>query len=71
MDPTKRVISTKHVLPQQKDWRSADDQDGTMTLEEARKYREGLMKIRKYAAHIDDSGDIVSLYEREFSLCEH
>lgn len=71
VDPDERVVSTKHVLPQQKDWRSADDQKGTMTLEEARRYREELMRTRKYAAYIYNYGEIVSMYEREFSLCEH
>ncbi|MGW4897167.1 DUF4246 domain-containing protein [Kitasatospora sp. NPDC004240] len=62
VDPTQRIVSTSDVPPQQP-WSDTT----TMTLEEARKYREELMQERKF--FVDEHNE--QLYEREFSLCEH
>lgn len=67
IDPTKRVISTRNIAPQNPDWDDRPADRFTMTLEEAQKCREDLMSERKY---IRDEVD-KELYEREFSLCEH
>ncbi|MEU3945189.1 DUF4246 domain-containing protein [Streptomyces sp. NPDC029526] len=62
IDPSKRIVSTSDVPPQQP-WADTS----TMTLDEARAYREQLMHERTFfvAEHNEE------LYEREFSLCEH
>jgi hypothetical protein len=62
VDPSEKIVSTSDVPPQQP-WSDAS----TMTLEQAKAYREELMRERKFfiAEHNEQ------LYEREFSLCEH
>ncbi|MEV4947835.1 DUF4246 domain-containing protein [Streptomyces sp. NPDC053755] len=62
VDPSERIVSTSDVPPQQP-WSDTS----TMTLEQAKEYREQLMRERKFfvAEHNEQ------LYEREFSLCEH
>ncbi|MFE6036626.1 DUF4246 domain-containing protein [Streptomyces sp. NPDC056452] len=62
VDPSERIVSTSDVPPQQP-WSDTS----TMTLEQAKTYREQLMQERKFfvAEHNEQ------LYEREFSLCEH
>ncbi|MEU3302209.1 DUF4246 domain-containing protein [Streptomyces sp. NPDC006678] len=62
VDPSERIVSTSDVPPQQP-WSDTS----TMTLEQAKNYREQLMQERKFfvAEHNEQ------LYEREFSLCEH
>ncbi|WP_332909559.1 DUF4246 domain-containing protein [Nocardia yamanashiensis] len=62
VDPATTITSTADVPPQQP-WSPTS----TMTLEQARTYREELMRERKFfiGAHNEE------LYEREFSLCEH
>ncbi|XP_012277913.1 uncharacterized protein LOC105698320 [Orussus abietinus] len=73
VNPSKRILSTKHVFPQQQSW--FDDEKGegslnfTMTLEDARMYREKLMHSRKYVLY--DALEGTNFFEREFSLCEH
>jgi hypothetical protein len=62
VDPSAEIVSTSDVPPQQP-WSDTS----TMTLEEAKGYREQLMQERKY--FIDEHNE--QLYEREFSLCEH
>jgi hypothetical protein len=62
VDPSARIVSTSHVPPQQP-WSDTS----TMTLEQAKGYREELMQERKF--FVDEHNE--QLYEREFSLCEH
>ncbi|MFJ6615609.1 DUF4246 domain-containing protein [Streptomyces sp. NPDC091289] len=62
VDPSKKIVSTSDVPPQQP-W----SETATMTLEQARNYREQLMQERKF--FVDEHNE--QLYEREFSLCEH
>ncbi|MGW5135839.1 DUF4246 domain-containing protein [Streptomyces sp. NPDC004135] len=62
VDPSERIVSTSDVPPQQP-WAETS----TMTLEQAREYREQLMRERKF--FVDEHNE--QLYEREFSLCEH
>ncbi|MFG2294547.1 DUF4246 domain-containing protein [Streptomyces sp. NPDC048603] len=62
VDPSERIVSTSDVPPQQP-WSDTP----TMTLEEAKAYREQLMQERKF--FVDEHNE--QLYEREFSLCEH
>ncbi|MER7479090.1 DUF4246 domain-containing protein [Streptomyces sp. NPDC126510] len=62
VDPSETVVSTSDVPPQQP-WSDTS----TMTLEEAKSYREQLMLERKF--FVDEHNE--QLYEREFSLCEH
>jgi hypothetical protein len=62
VDPSQRIVSTSDVPPQQP-WAATS----TMTLEQAKQYREELMKERKF--FVDEHNQVV--YEREFSLCEH
>ncbi|MEU0954185.1 DUF4246 domain-containing protein [Streptomyces niveus] len=62
VDPSQRIVSTSDVPPQQP-WSDTS----TMTLEEARDFREQLMRERKF--FVDEHNE--QLYEREFSLCEH
>ncbi|WP_151774765.1 DUF4246 domain-containing protein [Streptomyces abyssomicinicus] len=62
VDPTATIVSTSDVPPQQP-WSDTS----TMTLEQAKEYREQLMKERKF--FVDEHNE--QLYEREFSLCEH
>ncbi|CAL9338612.1 hypothetical protein SUDANB108_00219 [Streptomyces sp. enrichment culture] len=62
VDPSERIVSTSDVPPQQP-WSGTS----TMTLEQARHYRELLMQERKF--FVDEHNE--QLYEREFSLCEH
>lgn len=62
VDPSKKSVSTSDVPPQQP-W----SETSTMTLTQAREYREQLMRERKY--FVDEHNE--QLYEREFSLCEH
>ncbi|WP_327371483.1 DUF4246 domain-containing protein [Streptomyces sp. NBC_01217] len=62
VDPSEEIVSTSDVPPQQP-WSDTS----TMTLEQAKNYREQLMQERKF--FVDEHND--QLYEREFSLCEH
>ncbi|MEY7978431.1 DUF4246 domain-containing protein [Streptomyces pilosus] len=62
VDPGRRIVSTSDVPPQQP-WSGTS----TMTSEQARTYREELMRERKF--FVDEHNE--QLYEREFSLCEH
>ncbi|MGW0364636.1 DUF4246 domain-containing protein [Streptomyces sp. NPDC002990] len=62
VDPSQKIVSTSDVPPQQP-WSDTS----TMTLEEAKGYREQLMQERKF--FFDEHNE--QLYEREFSLCEH
>lgn len=62
VDPSENIVSTSDVPPQQP-WSDTS----TMTLEQARDYREQLMQERKF--FVDEHNE--QLYEREFSLCEH
>ncbi|MET9901213.1 DUF4246 domain-containing protein [Streptomyces sp. NPDC006446] len=62
VDPSDRIVSTSDVAPQQP-WSDTS----TMTLEQAKSYREQLMQERKF--FVDEHNE--QLYEREFSLCEH
>ncbi|MFD3513370.1 DUF4246 domain-containing protein [Streptomyces sp. NPDC058657] len=62
VDPSEAIVSTSDVPPQQP-W----SQTSTMTLEQAKGYREELMRERKF--FVDEHNE--QLYEREFSLCEH
>ncbi|MGW0435787.1 DUF4246 domain-containing protein [Micromonospora sp. NPDC003197] len=62
VDPSVKIVSTADVPPQQP-WSSTS----TMTLEQAKEYREQLMQERKF--FVDEHNE--ELYEREFSLCEH
>ncbi len=62
IDPSATIVSSADVPPQQP-WADTS----TMTLEQARAYREELMQERKY--FIDEHNE--ELFEREFSLCEH
>ncbi|MFI8420291.1 DUF4246 domain-containing protein [Streptomyces sp. NPDC085479] len=62
VDPSATIVSTSDVPPQQP-WSDTS----TMTLEQAKEYREQLMRERKF--FVDEHND--QLYEREFSLCEH
>ncbi|MFD3475849.1 DUF4246 domain-containing protein [Streptomyces sp. NPDC058695] len=62
VDPSEKIVSTSDVPPQQP-WSDTS----TMTLEQAKNYREQLMQERKF--FVDEHNDQV--YEREFSLCEH
>jgi hypothetical protein len=62
VDPSEKIVSTSDVPPQQL-WASTS----TMTLEQAKEYREQLMRERKF--FVDEHNE--QLYEREFSLCEH
>ncbi|MFF0483261.1 DUF4246 domain-containing protein [Streptomyces sp. NPDC004435] len=62
VDPSAPIVSTSDVPPQQP-WSDSS----TMTLEQAKDYREQLMRERKF--FVDEHNE--QLYEREFSLCEH
>lgn len=62
VDPSETIVSTSDVPPQQP-W----SETSTMTLEQAKNYREQLMQERKF--FVDEHNE--QLYEREFSLCEH
>jgi Protein of unknown function (DUF4246) len=62
VDPSTTIVSTSDVPPQQP-W----SETSTMTLEQAKGYREQLMHERKF--FVDEHNE--QLYEREFSLCEH
>ncbi|HEY9329669.1 MAG TPA: DUF4246 domain-containing protein [Streptomyces sp.] len=62
VDPSQRIVSTSDVPPQQP-WSDTS----TMTLEQAKGFREQLMRERKF--FVDEHNE--QLYEREFSLCEH
>ncbi|MEU0435851.1 DUF4246 domain-containing protein [Streptomyces sp. NPDC006290] len=62
VDPSEEITSTSDVPPQQP-WSDTS----TMTLEQAKSYREQLMQERKF--FVDEHNE--QLYEREFSLCEH
>ncbi|WP_329542622.1 DUF4246 domain-containing protein [Streptomyces sp. NBC_01358] len=62
VDPSEKIVSTSDVPPQQP-WSEAS----TMTLEQARGFREQLMQERKF--FVDEHNE--QIYEREFSLCEH
>ncbi|MGV9273768.1 DUF4246 domain-containing protein [Streptomyces griseosporeus] len=62
VDPSEQIVSTSDVPPQQP-W----SETSTMTLEQAKAYREELMRERKF--FVDEHNE--QLYEREFSLCEH
>ncbi|MEU0913322.1 DUF4246 domain-containing protein [Streptomyces althioticus] len=62
VDPSHTIVSTSDVPPQQP-WAGTS----TMTPEQAKAYREELMKERKF--FVDEHNE--QMYEREFSLCEH
>lgn len=62
VDPSEKIVSTSDVPPQQP-WSDTS----TMTLEQAKNFREQLMQERKF--FVDEHNE--QLYEREFSLCEH
>ncbi len=62
VDPARTIVSTSDVPPQQP-WSDTS----TMTLEQAKEYREQLMRERKFFVNEHNE----QLYEREFSLCEH
>lgn len=62
VDPSETIVSTSDVEPQQP-WAATS----TMTLDEAKAYREELMRERKF--FVDEHNE--QLFEREFSLCEH
>ncbi len=62
VDPSEKIVSTSDVPPQQP-WSDTS----TMTLEQAKDYRDQLMQERKF--FVDEHNE--QLYEREFSLCEH
>ncbi|KRD06180.1 MULTISPECIES: DUF4246 domain-containing protein [unclassified Streptomyces] len=62
VDPSQRIVSTSDVPPQQP-WSDTS----TMTLDEAKDFREQLMQERKF--FVDEHNE--QIYEREFSLCEH
>ncbi|MEU3464709.1 DUF4246 domain-containing protein [Streptomyces sp. NPDC006733] len=62
VDPSETIVSTSDVPPQQP-W----SETSTMTLEQAKTYREQLMQERKF--FVNEHND--QLFEREFSLCEH
>ncbi|MFI1722461.1 DUF4246 domain-containing protein [Streptomyces sp. NPDC020489] len=62
VDPSEQIVSTSDVPPQQP-WSATS----TMTLEQAKEYRQQLMRERKF--FVDEHNE--QLYEREFSLCEH
>jgi hypothetical protein len=62
IDPSEPIVSTSDVPPQQP-WSASS----TMTLEQAKGYREQLMRERKF--FVDEHNE--QLYERQFSLCEH
>ncbi|MFJ7961004.1 DUF4246 domain-containing protein [Streptomyces sp. NPDC096319] len=62
VDPSETIVSTSDVPPQQP-W----SETSTMTLEQARTFREQLMQERTF--FVDEHNE--QLYEREFSLCEH
>ncbi|WP_079042053.1 DUF4246 domain-containing protein [Streptomyces aureus] len=62
VDPSERIVSTSDVPPQQP-WSDTS----TMTLDQAKDFREELMRERKF--FVDEHNE--QLYEREFSLCEH
>ncbi|WP_433519941.1 DUF4246 domain-containing protein [Nonomuraea sp. CA-143628] len=62
VDPSVTIVSTSDVPPQQP-WSATS----TMTLEQAKNYREQLMQERKF--FVDEHNE--QLYEREFYLCEH
>ena len=62
VEPSVTIASTSDVPPQQP-WSLTS----TMTLEQAKEYREQLMQERKYVVDTHNEG----VYEREFSLCEH
>ncbi|MFG2639871.1 DUF4246 family protein [Streptomyces sp. NPDC048370] len=62
VDPSEAIVSTSDVPPQQP-WSDTS----TMTLEQAKTYREQLMQERKF--FVDEHNE--QIYEREFSLCEH
>ncbi len=62
IDPSVRIPSTSDIPPQQP-WSPAS----TMTLDQAKSFREELMHERKF--FITEHNE--ALYEREFSLCEH
>ncbi|MFF9016957.1 DUF4246 domain-containing protein [Streptomyces sp. NPDC014870] len=62
VDPEEKIVSTSDVPPQQP-WSDTS----TMTLDQAKDYREQLMRERKF--FVDEHNE--QLYEREFSLCEH
>ncbi|GIL28104.1 DUF4246 domain-containing protein [Actinocatenispora comari] len=62
IDPSEPIVSTSDIPPQQP-WSDSS----TMTLEQAKGYREQLMRERKF--FVDEHNE--QLYERQFSLCEH
>ncbi|MEV6354750.1 DUF4246 domain-containing protein [Streptomyces hydrogenans] len=62
VDPSEPIVSTSDVPPQQP-WAATS----TMTLAEARGFREELMRERTF--FVDEHNE--QMYEREFSLCEH
>jgi len=69
VDPNHRVLSTANVPPQQSSWADPSDayEHNLMELSQAIKYREDLMKERKF--FIKENTE--QFFERPFSLCEH
>ena len=62
VEPSVTIVSTSDVPPQQP-WSPTS----TMTLEQAKEYREQLMQERKFFVDVHNE----RVYAREFSLCEH
>jgi hypothetical protein len=62
VDPSVTIVSTSDVPPQQP-WSATS----TMTLEQAREFRRQLMQERKF--FVSEHNE--TIYEREFSPCEH
>jgi hypothetical protein len=69
VDPESSVTSTAHVPPQQEAWAELPKSElhPLMNLNQAKEYREELMKERKYFINQNTKEQ----YERKFSLCEH
>lgn len=68
VDPTHRVLSTENVPPQQFSWCTNECiKEDHLNLTEAKKYREDLMKERKFFIKANTE----NFFERPFSLCEH
>lgn len=64
IDPSKRILSTKNVAPQNRVWDDRPADRFTMQLEDAKRYRQELISQRKIIR--DDLN--LDLYEREFSI---
>ncbi|KAL2915113.1 hypothetical protein HK105_205437 [Polyrhizophydium stewartii] len=83
VDPTKRIVSTAHMAPQQQDWHEAGLRDmpllpelwplvtphipGTMTLDNAKELRLELMNERTDVQSVVNN----QVFGQTFTLCEH